>query len=456
MRVLRGLSAAAVLLAVGTVRTTPAEAAGDDAGTPVTVATKDGMKLAATRWDAPAAGAAGVVLLHMEKSDRSAWAPLVPHLRSRGLAVLAVDLRGCGGSAKQSTGGLLPQRFEKRDPRLFAGMFEDAIAAVRHLAKDGRCDAKRIAVVGAGVGGAVAFDAARRFPKEIAAVLWLTPVADHPGLDSVEQAKSLPPEEPLLLLAHEKDRASGAQAIHDALPKSSLLVYDDAAPASAASDGDAWARGTRMLGRLPLVEQTIASFAAARTGSKRDDVVLDGVVEDEGADGGTWTRAASVATELSTKAWAYRVGRRVEFGGRVGPKVLAVRLGMDTHFPPGTAPYVSSDPKSGLPEIAAIDLAKGVVAWAEPHDSGAEAGSGAYATRVRPVVRVVRTADGFSFEGEWISDYGDGPKGPVDPAMVRVAITAAGAVPPRPEKFAPGAVKIEIDWVDAAVEATPR
>src|SRR5437870_3687266 len=120
---------AVVAIAVGFSCGAPsARAAPDDAGKDVVVATKDGMKLAATLWPGSAPGGAGVVLLPMYKSDRSAWAPLVPHLRARGLAVLAIDLRGHGGSAKQGSVNLAP-RVEKRDPKLFADMHQDAIAA---------------------------------------------------------------------------------------------------------------------------------------------------------------------------------------------------------------------------------------------------------------------------------------------------------------------------------------
>src|SRR5688572_12960005 len=52
----------------------------------VAVTTDDGMKLAATFWPVKEEGGAGAVLLHMYGSDRKAWAPLVDHLRARGIA----------------------------------------------------------------------------------------------------------------------------------------------------------------------------------------------------------------------------------------------------------------------------------------------------------------------------------------------------------------------------------
>jgi pimeloyl-ACP methyl ester carboxylesterase len=448
MRVpLSGVVAAALLVAPS-----PARAAGEPAGQDVVLKTDDNMKLAATWWDEPHAGSAGVVLLHMYASDRAAWKPLVAHLRARGIEVIAVDLRGHGGSAKQ---GAIDHsgRVQKRDPKLFAEMHRDAIAAVRYLVKQGKCDSKRIALVGASVGCSVAIDTARRYPGETAAVACMTPGAAYLGLDSLEHAKTFPAGEPLLLLTHASEADGGANALSAAVAGSSLVVYDTAKPKDAAEEN--WAHGTKMFGRIPLVEQTLASFVAARTGSQQDDVVLDGVVDDEAKEGGAWRKATAVASK-DVEAWAYRVGRRIAFGGRVRGKAAALRVGVSTNFAPGTFPGFTSNEDVGLPEIAAIDPATGTWAWVEPHDHWKAGKSRTMATRVRPAVRAVKTADGFSFEGEWVTDYGDGPKGPVDPSRVRISFNTEAAIPERPEEMAPGALKLEIDWVDTAVAIPSR
>jgi pimeloyl-ACP methyl ester carboxylesterase len=437
----------------------------DDAGKEVVVSTSDGMKLAGTWWDAPESGAPGAVLLHMEKSDRSAWTPLVASLRARGFDVLALDLRGHGGSVKQARGGDLAARAAKGDAKLFAEMVQDAIAGVRFLVKDGKCGAKRVAVVGAGATGAVAVDTARRFPAETAAVVCLTPgppaapAAAAPGAAGAAGAAPAsppPPDKPILLLVHQSEADAGARALHDAIPKSRLVVYEEAAPASASADGATWAHGTRMLGRIPLVEQTVASFLAASTGSKKDDVLLDGILDAEAADGGAWTHAGRIASGPEVEAWAYRVGRRVQFAGRVKGKAASLFVGVATHYVEGTAPGITSDPASGFPEIGAVDLARSVFTWVEPIDSGKSSNARSFVHRVRPAVRVVKTADGFTFEGEWITDYGDGPKGPVDPEKVRITFEARAAVPERPKAIAPGAVAMEIGWQDAAVAVPAR
>jgi hypothetical protein len=303
-------------------------------------------------------------------------------------------------------------------------------------------------VVGAGVGGAIAFDAARRSPNDLAAVVWLTPVTDHPGLPTADHAKTFPADKPLLLLAHDVEKAP-AETLHGLLPNSVSLVYEDEVPAGVPAP---FAHGTSMLGKLPLVEQTIASFLAMRTGSQRDDVLLDGVVEEGG---GPWTKATPILADDKVSAWAYRVGRRIEFGGLVhSHSSECVMVGVESHFRNGVIP-VEPQPgaKPGFPEIAAIDLQKGVFAWSEPHDANKEGGQ-MIATIVRPVVRVVPNSDGFSFEGEFVCELVEGPKSP-EPTKMRMAFDLRDKVPDRPKRTAQG-ILMEVGWRENAVLVVPR
>ena len=378
------------------------------------------MQIAGTFWPARAPGGAGVVLLHMFGSDRTAWDPLVKHLRARGVAVLAIDLRGHGESAKQGKVDLAP-RVEKRDPKLFAAMHADAFAAVQWLAKDGGCDAKRIALVGASVGCSVAIDTARRHPADVAAVLCMSPGANYLGLDTLAQLKTFPAQAPLLLLVHRSEIAAGAQKIADARPGTRLVVYDDEAPADTASDR-MWAHGTKMFGRLPLVEQTAASFVAAGTGSKTEDVVLDGIVgTGEGAD--PWDRAADVAIPNGEgTARAFRVGTRVLFCGTAPAGIGGLRFEVQS----GAAPDNSNDmpfPMAGPPQVVGFDLQAGKPAWtwggmaSMPNIPGLDTST--MFGKTWPVVRVVKTDAGTTFEGEWnVPPLG----GAGDPAKVKVRL----------------------------------
>lgn len=397
----------------------------------VAITTDDKMTIAGTLWPSASGNAPGVVLLHMYKSDRTAWAPLVRHLNERGADVLAIDLRGHGGSAKQGKSDLAP-RVEKRDAKLFQDMHKDAIAAVRYLVREVKSDPARVVIVGASVGCSVAIDTARRHPKEVAAVACLSPGSNYLGLNTLEHAKAWPKDRPLLLLAHASEAAAGAAQVRDAVPGSRLVTYDDPEPEDAKGD-PMWAHGTRMFGRIPLVEQTVASFVAARTGSEKDDVVLDGVVADEGPDADPWAKATDVTTDASGLR-AFRVGRRVVFGGKVPDGQGSLLLALET----GSVKVKGEDGQEvrrGAFSVAAIDLASGKVAWTVPtkeqvKDSILEAPE-------PPAVRVVRTDGVTTVEGEWRSMRFLRSQGISDTSSVRCLARFASSLPEPPSESNP-------------------
>lgn len=360
----------------------------------VSLKTSDGMTIAGTLWPAAKPGAPGVVLLPMYKSDRTAWEPALKAFRDRGFAVLAIDMRGHGASAKQGKTDLAPL-VEKRDPKLFAAMHEDAFAAVRYLAGEAKCDPKRIAIAGASVGCSVAMDTAARHPADVAAVACLSPGAAYLGLDSLAHVKKLAPAMPLLLMVHRGEIGAGAQQLADARPGTTLLVLDDAAPADVGADR-MWAHGTKMFGRVSGADLAVASFLAARTGSK-EDVVLDGIVAAADAPGADpWEKATSVGSG-DGEAWAIRVGRRILFGGRTGPATGGLRFEVQTGeemVRPGLV---------GPAQFVALDLKTGEVAWkwgGMPTIPGLPASDAMFGATL-PAVRVVRTEAATTFEGEW-------------------------------------------------------
>lgn len=365
------------------------------AGVDVTLTTDDKMSIVGTFWAGSAANAPGVVLLHMYKSNRAAWQPLVRHLHDRGCDVLAIDMRGHGGSAKQGKADL-SAKVEKRDAKLFQDMHKDAIAAVRHLVKEAKSDPSKIVIVGASVGCSVAIDTARRYPKEVSAVACLSPGANFLGLNTVEQAKAWPKDKPLLLMTHASEAADGAPQVHDAIPASRLITYDDATP-DASKDEPMWAHGTKMFGRIPLVEQTVASFVSSATGSEKDDVVLDGVVAADGSEAEHWAKATDVSSDASGVR-AAAVGRRVVFGGKApdGSAMLLVSLESGSQkvtLEDGT------EGRRGILSIAAIDLATGSVAWSVPT---AEQLKGTPIELPPAMAARVVKADGVTtVEGEW-------------------------------------------------------
>ena len=120
--------------------------------------------------------------------------------------MLAIDLRGHGESAPK-----LADRVVARDLGLFAAMHQDAIAAVRWLARKH----KRVGIIGASVGCSVALDTARRYPREVAALLCMTPGKLYLGLGSVAHGERIPKAIPVALVAHRDEAKMGGATLLD-------------------------------------------------------------------------------------------------------------------------------------------------------------------------------------------------------------------------------------------------
>lgn len=109
-------------------------------------------------------GEVAVVLAHGAVFNKESWQGLTKQLAANNIGALAIDFRGYG----QSSGGARPN-----------DRFEDVLAAVRYLHQKG---IKRVAVLGASMGGGIAGDAAIHAQAgEIAGLILLSPV---PGSNS--------------------------------------------------------------------------------------------------------------------------------------------------------------------------------------------------------------------------------------------------------------------------------
>ena len=125
----------------------------------------DGWELHGTRWlpqrDKPVPG---VVLLHTGRSDRAAYTRLQRLLAEAGLAVLNLDWRGRGESINRGSYFDLAE-----DTRNAA--WQDALAALDHLAAQESVDETRLATVGTVHGAEYAVRAACRDERVVAVVL---------------------------------------------------------------------------------------------------------------------------------------------------------------------------------------------------------------------------------------------------------------------------------------------
>jgi len=233
----------------------------------VKFATEDGIELHAgyTPAEAQESEKAPIaILLHMYKQDRSTYDPLIPHLHQAGFAVLAIDMRGHG----QSVGPpamRLAERVAERDPRLFRDVVKDVAAAYLWLAGQANVDPARLVLVGASVGCSVALDYAAR-DRSVDGVVCLTPGTGYLGIDSIRDAKKYG-SRPLLLVASEQEREAAVEL--------GRLVSQATVKIVPGSAGDPMAlHGTRMFGRVPDLERTIAQFLAKAAGPAPKEPVV--------------------------------------------------------------------------------------------------------------------------------------------------------------------------------------
>jgi pimeloyl-ACP methyl ester carboxylesterase len=209
-------------------------------------------------------GAPMAILVHMEASSRSAWRPLVPQLHAVGFAVLAIDLRGYGESVEPK-GFNLAKKAAERDSRLHRAMYKDVAAAYLWLVRQKQVDPARFALVGAGLGAAVALDYAAR-DKSVDAVVCLSPGATYAGLDAVASIRKCDSRAVLLLAAKGDGEAAELQR---AAVKATLRFVADAG-----SGDSTLPRGTDLLGKSKDLGQTIAAFVERSVGRAGADPVV--------------------------------------------------------------------------------------------------------------------------------------------------------------------------------------
>lgn len=208
--------------------------------------TEDGVEIVGDYYPPAGSGKApAVILLHMYRSDRGAWKPLVPKLHDAGFAVLAIDMRGHGAST-QPTSKRLRKRALDRDATLFNDMHRDVAAAYVWLSKRPTVDLSQFGLVGASIGCSIALDYASR-DKSVDAVVCLTPGEDYLGVNSLEDLEQVG-RRPMLLLATEGERNAS-----DALGKANSA-------AEVRIVGKGIIHGTHMFGKIDGIEEHIVGF----------------------------------------------------------------------------------------------------------------------------------------------------------------------------------------------------
>jgi len=148
-----------------------------DIGVVVEYESEDGVHVVAT-FAAPEGveNPPVVVLLHQFLGSRSQWRQLIGPLVEAGYAVLAPDLRAFGESTRCRVNG----RDERCALEDVDDLLKDVPAALSYLKDEQDVDTERMAVIGASLGGNVAYVASGAFP-EVDTAVSISPNANTRG-----------------------------------------------------------------------------------------------------------------------------------------------------------------------------------------------------------------------------------------------------------------------------------
>ncbi|MCG3129093.1 MAG: 2-succinyl-6-hydroxy-2,4-cyclohexadiene-1-carboxylate synthase [Phycisphaerae bacterium] len=223
--------------------------------------TSDGVRIVADYY-APKPGkhaAPMVILLHMYGENRGSWKPLAQPLSESGFAVLALDMRGHGESATETTRG----QMEKREAKLFRAMKEDVWAAYDWLAARKGVDRARFALVGASVGCSVALDYAGE-DRSVDAIVCLSPGTNYLGLNSARDIAKVTGRKVLLMAT--SDERDACEKLKEEAEGVETRILDGYS-----------AHGTRMFDAIPDVEKSIVDYLQKAVGPASDEPVFGSI-----------------------------------------------------------------------------------------------------------------------------------------------------------------------------------
>jgi len=166
----------------------------------VTFKTRDDVTIVGDWQPVPSLRGA-IILVHMMPETRKSWGNMQRALTKRGIASLAIDLRGHGESLEGSEGEILDyKRFTDEEHESYA---LDALAALDWLrGRDLTVD--RVFIAGASIGANVALQLLAEEPRMPGAILFSAGRNYH-GLQALVDAQDLLPHQALMLVAAQDD-----------------------------------------------------------------------------------------------------------------------------------------------------------------------------------------------------------------------------------------------------------
>jgi len=166
----------------------------------LTLTTKDHKQIAADFY--PADGGRSAILVHMMPATKESWKTFAEALQQKGIASLAIDLRGHGAS-EDGPGG-----YKEFSDREHQAKIYDVEAAWEFLHQRG-AEMQKTAVVGASIGAnlSIVFGSQHH---EIPAIVALSPGIDYRGVTTDQSIRAIGIQQHVLLVASEEDSGSFA------------------------------------------------------------------------------------------------------------------------------------------------------------------------------------------------------------------------------------------------------
>ena len=257
-------------------------AATEPASSPVSFKTADGFTIKGT-LTLPGSGPKRhpvVILAHQFHSTRAEWAPLAERLNARGIATLALDLRGHGESTdKDGAAVAVSDDFMASAKAVgFDKIPSDLAQAAAWLRKHKGIDPRRVGLAGSSVGAFSVLEAARSVKPQ--AVLALSPAGNAAFGDKAmeEVTASLSKGGATLVFAakDDADAAKNADALKS-VPGVSILVYEGRDHGSAFLKDHSETMAV-FFGEYLLYRQAFNRGASAPTDAKNTGVVTPAVL----------------------------------------------------------------------------------------------------------------------------------------------------------------------------------
>lgn len=216
--------------------------------------TNDGVVIVGN-WYPVEAAARGALLLHMMPATKESWEKLAQELNKRGIAALAIDLRGHGESIKKQIvdsgsedSGTNDLNFQRFSDAKHQESIRDIQAAVEWLAAQ-ELEKGQIFLTGASIGANLALQYASDTP-EIKKIVLLSPGLDYRGVKTEPAISLLTPDSLLRVVVARGDdyAATSSKKLKDRRPTTMLTLLDGSA------------HGTDLFDDHPEVLTEIADF----------------------------------------------------------------------------------------------------------------------------------------------------------------------------------------------------